>query len=100
MKVEFVIGSHLCSKRFFSGYSTVASMIYLLFCASFALKTYHYGQDVCYFHKTKRKAALKQLFMKTFEATCKNSAESNQKQQNPSPALQLLINFFLLSFVH
>ena len=59
----------------------VALMFYLLFCVSFAIKPHHYGQDFCFCHKTKHKAAdktFKQRFLKDlFKATCKKSSESS-----------------------
>ena len=45
---------------------------------------YDYGQDVRFHHKTKCEAAdkiLEQRFLKEFKATCKNSGESELKQQ-------------------
>ena len=59
-------------------------MCYLLLCASVATKTYDYGQEFHFYHKTKWKAAdktLEQHFLKEFKATCKNSDESELKQQ-------------------
>ena len=50
----------------------------------FVIKTYDYGQDFHFYHKTKRKATdktLEQHFLKKFKATCKNS-ESQLKQKN------------------
>ena len=48
------------------------------------IKTYDYGQDFCFHHKTKHKTVdttLEQHFLKEFKATCKNSGESELKQQ-------------------
>ena len=44
-------------------------------------KTYDYGQDFRYYHKTKRKASGKTLEqrLKKFKATCKNFGESELK---------------------
>ena len=45
-------------------------------CASFAIKTYDYGQHFCFYLKTKRKIAhktLKRGFLKEFKATFKTS---------------------------
>ena len=36
---------------------SVAPMFYLSFCALFPIKTYHYGEDFLFYHKTKCKAA-------------------------------------------
>ena len=47
-------------------------------------ETCDYGQDFCFYHKTKRKATdktLEQHFLKEFKATCKNTSESELKQQ-------------------
>ena len=51
-----------------------------------AIKTYNYnyGQDFRFNHETKPKAVdktLQQRFLKEFKATCKNSGESELKQQ-------------------
>ena len=39
----------------------VAPVFYPLLCALLAIKPYNYGQDFCFYHKTKRKAADKTL---------------------------------------
>ena len=50
-------------------------MFYPLLCASFAIKSYDYGKDVRFLHKTKCQAADKIVergFLKKFKATCKD----------------------------
>ena len=60
----------------------IAPMFYKLLCASFAMKTYDYGQYFCFCHKTKCTAAGKTLgqhFLGQFMATCQKSGESELK---------------------
>ena len=62
----------------------VAPMFYSLLYTSCAIKTCDYRQDFRFYHKTKCKETgktLGQLFLKEFKATCKNSGESELKQQ-------------------
>ena len=47
------------------------------------IKTFDYEEDFHFYHKTKRKAAdknLEQSLLKEFKATCKNTIESELKQ--------------------
>ena len=62
----------------------MAPLLYLLFSASFAIKTYDYGQHFYFYHKTKCREmdkTLEQGSLKEFKATCKTSGESELKQQ-------------------
>ena len=41
----------------FNSFLNVAPMFFPLFCATCATKNFYYGQDFCFYHNTKRKAA-------------------------------------------
>ena len=74
-------------------------MFYLLLCASFTIKSHDYGQDFHFYHKTKCNSVdktLEQRFLKELKATCKNSVESELKQQKAIKFILGLNVIFLL----
>ena len=59
-------------------------MLSPLLYASSSIKTYDYEQDFHFYHKTNHKAVEKTSehhFLKEFKATCKDSGESELRQQ-------------------
>ena len=63
----------------------IASMFYLLLCASFCDKNGNLAHNNRFLLHMKRKTAdktLEQHFLKKFKAACKNSSESELKEQN------------------